>query len=118
MQNNSTSMAVAQDDEVDARTRRAAEQVMQVIPDDPKVSHDDDLFMVVSGSGSTYGVHMEDGNCTCPDHVQRQNKCKHIRRVEFETGQETVPAGLETDEMMGYHTDAEVRQAASDGGHK
>lgn len=50
------------------------------------------LVPSMSGNGK-YTVDLNSGlfpTCTCPDHEQRQCKCKHIFAVEFASKRETV----------------------------
>ena len=44
----------------------------------------DGLYEVESASDHTYLVDLEAGRCTCPDHVFRKTRCKHVRRVALE----------------------------------
>ncbi|QLD89600.1 hypothetical protein HWV07_11385 [Natronomonas salina] len=45
-----------------------------------------------SESGNTYRVDVALGECTCPDQQRASTeRCKHIRRVELEIQQRTVP---------------------------
>jgi hypothetical protein len=54
----------------------------------------DGLYEVESASDHTYLVDLEAGRCTCPDHVFRGARCKHIRRVAIEiTEGRTPPPG-------------------------
>lgn len=54
----------------------------------------DGLYEVESASDNTYLVDLESGRCTCPDHVFRSARCKHIRRVAIEiTHGRTPPPG-------------------------
>ncbi len=54
----------------------------------------DGLYEVESASGHTYLVDLEGGRCTCPDHVFREARCKHIRRIAIEiTEGRTPPPG-------------------------
>lgn len=51
----------------------------------------DGLYEVESASGSTYLVDLEAGRCTCPDHIFRGVRCKHVRRVAIEVTEGLVP---------------------------
>ena len=51
----------------------------------------DGLYEVESASDSTYLVDLEAGRCTCPDHVFRGVRCKHVRRVAIEITEGLVP---------------------------
>lgn len=54
----------------------------------------DGLYEVESASDHTYLVDLEAGRCTCPDHVFREARCKHVRRVAIEiTEGRTPPPG-------------------------
>lgn len=73
---------------LDERSRRARTEPMSVL------ALGDGLYEVESGSGGTYLVDMNAGRCTCPDHVFREARCKHIRRVAIEiTEGRTPPPG-------------------------
>lgn len=65
---------------IDERTLRALLEYMTVIEDS------DDAYRVVSESGSEYRVDLTERTCSCPDHQHRGVACKHLRRVEFMTG--------------------------------
>ncbi len=54
----------------------------------------DGLYEIESASDHTYLVDLEAGRCTCPDHVFRGARCKHVRRVAIEiTEGRTPPPG-------------------------
>lgn len=72
---------------------RALTEYLTVIPDAPG------MYEVVSHSGSTYTVDGRDGACTCPDHEYRDRRCKHIARVELETGRKAIPAWVDPDDL-------------------
>jgi hypothetical protein len=84
---------------------RALTQFLTVLEDVGRARDAEDLFIVVSESGSEYLVDIREGACECPDHEYRGRKCKHIRRVEFATGCRPVPAGIAVDEQLGMHLD-------------
>lgn len=70
------------------RSRRARTEPMSVLP------LGDGLYEVESASDHTYLVDLESGRCTCPDHVFRDVRCKHVRRVAIEiTEGRTPPPG-------------------------
>ena len=54
-----------------------------MLADVGQVKGADDLFPVVSQSGTEYLVDRREGGCTCPDHEHRGVRCKHLRRVAF-----------------------------------
>ena len=75
-------------DRLEERSRRARIEPMSVL------ALGDGLYEIESASDSTYLVDLEGGRCTCPDHVFRDARCKHIRRVAIEiTEGRTPPPG-------------------------
>lgn len=48
-------------------------------------------YTVTSHSGATYLVDLPNGDCTCPDHEIRGERCKHLRRVAIEVTEGRVP---------------------------
>ena len=48
-------------------------------------------YAVESQSGATYVVNLPHGECTCPDHEIRGERCKHARRVAIEINERRVP---------------------------
>ena len=59
-----------------ARTRRAREEVEQVVQSGA-------LWLVEGSDGAVYHVDADEGTCDCPDHLYRGERCKHIRAVEL-----------------------------------
>lgn len=55
------------------------------------VQLDDGRYTVNSESGATYVVDLSSGRCTCPDHVIRDERCKHLRRVAIEINIGSLP---------------------------
>jgi len=49
-------------------------------------------YDVENGAGRTYRVDLPDGDCTCPDHRIRGERCKHLRRVAIEVTRGRIPA--------------------------
>ncbi|QFU82030.1 SWIM zinc finger family protein [Natronorubrum aibiense] len=83
-----TPLPVPSGDRLEERSRRARTEPMSVLP------LGDGLYEVESASDHTYLVDLEGGRCTCPDHVFRNARCKHIRRVAIEiTEGRTPPPG-------------------------
>jgi hypothetical protein len=76
---------------INSRTERALTQYLTVLADVGQVKGADDLFLVVSQSGTEYLVDRREGRCTCPDHEHRGVRCKHLWRVAFATSDEPVP---------------------------
>lgn len=66
-------------DGIDARDRRALTEAMFVRETAP------DLYTVRTDGGE-YVVDTREPACTCPDFQYRERRCKHVRRVELETG--------------------------------
>lgn len=100
------------------RDRRALEQYLTVLDRVGRVRGADDLFLVVSESGSEYIVDLREGACECDDHQYRGIKCKHARRVEFATGRRQIPAAadIDIDDQLGDHVRGGPRLAMPDGG--
>ena len=89
---------------LDRRDELALTQYLTVLDDLPAVTGDDDRYVVVSESGAEYVVDIGEGACTCPDYRYRGGRCKHIRRVEFATGERAIPAGVDgVDPDLGRH---------------
>lgn len=76
---------------VDARTMRAATEVMTVFEEA------DGVFEVITESGNSYTVELEEPACTCPDFEYRDVRCKHIRHVELRAGK--IDVGKVRDEL-------------------
>ncbi|SNZ15642.1 SWIM zinc finger [Natronoarchaeum philippinense] len=70
---------------VDERTRRAFTERMRV------TAIGGGTYEVDSQSGHSYLVDLEGGRCTCPDHVYRGERCKHLRRVAIDVSEGRVP---------------------------
>ncbi|MFC6906868.1 hypothetical protein [Halalkalicoccus tibetensis] len=85
--------------DLDARDVRALTDCMTVLGDQGRVRGVPGLYEVVSASGSTYLVDVDQGVCECPDHEHRGAHCKHLRRVEVATGARTIPAWIADDEL-------------------
>ena len=103
--------------DVEPRTERAMTEYLTVLYDVDRVRGADDLYLVVSQSGSEYLVDSRQSRCTCPDHEYRDVRCKHLRRVAFATGEIPIPADVDgVDPSIGEHTDARPVVAVADGG--
>jgi hypothetical protein len=103
--------------ELDERDVRALEQYLTVLDDTGRANAADSLYLVVSQSGAEYLVDTRAGRCECPDHEYRNIRCKHLRRVAFATGEESIPDGVEgVDPQLGEHVDGEPQAVATDGG--
>jgi len=99
--------------DLDKRSVRALTECMSTLP------KGGDIYEVVSESGKSYAVDMQEGRCSCSDHKHRGVRCKHLRRVAYATGSESIPAWADTDAvdpLLGKHLDGTPRQAAADGG--
>lgn len=72
---------------VDPRTRRARIENMLVA-----LRKTGGIYTVRGESGNTYRVDIATEECTCPDQQKTATKrCKHLRRVEMEIRNRTVP---------------------------
>lgn len=104
------------------RAVRALTEKMTVLPDTGRVKGADDLFLVVSESGSEYLVDTREGRCDCPDaqyNLEPEERCKHERRVRYATGETPIPAWTDTDAIdshLGLQTARSPIRAATDGG--
>jgi hypothetical protein len=77
----------------DAERRALTERILVLPPRlAPRQDSRSGLFHAIGESGGSYTVDPALGSCTCPDAKYRDRKCKHLRRVEFETGERPVPA--------------------------
>ena len=84
------------------------------------------IYSVTTESGSEYRVDGRDKVCDCADFTYRDDveRCKHIRRVEFATGEREIPSWVdhtEVDPYIGEHVDnqqssANEQMAVADGG--
>lgn len=71
----------------DPRTERARTEDMVVA-----LRRSGGIYTVRGESGTTYRVDICTTDCTCPDQQRRSvERCKHIRRVELELRNRTVP---------------------------
>ena len=107
------------DHDLDERDVRALTECMTVLADIGAAAGADDMYVVTTESGRSYTVDVRHGMCGCPDAEQRdpEGGCKHVRRVEFATGERPLPAWVSLDaidEQLGTHVDG-PRQAATDG---
>lgn len=80
------------------RTRRALTENMDV-----QFAEKGPIYDVLSESGNTYEVDIDEGHCSCPDWQKRgdilgRKGCKHLRRTNLEvaTGQVPQPNGTFT----------------------
>jgi len=69
--------------DLNRRTVRAIDEYMTVLEGEGPHS-----YAVYSQSGQCYEIDGATGTCSCPDHQQRDLKCKHLQRVHLETAQE------------------------------
>lgn len=76
---------LAETEETDPRSQRARAERMSVTP------LGGGLYEVESQSDNTYFVDLLGGRCTCPDHMMRGVRCKHLRRVAIEINEGRVP---------------------------
>ncbi|WP_248908007.1 SWIM zinc finger family protein [Halocatena marina] len=52
----------------------------------------DGEYVVFGQGGTIYDVDLTAGQCSCPDHTYRGERCKHIRRVALEITGGRIPA--------------------------
>ncbi|MDG5758486.1 SWIM zinc finger domain-containing protein [Natronococcus sp. A-GB1] len=78
-------LPVPSDDGLEERSRRARTEPMSVR------ALGEGLYEVESATDQTYLVDLEGGRCTCPDHVFRGVRCKHVRRVAIEINEGRTP---------------------------
>lgn len=91
--------------DIENRDARALTQYLTVIPIEGT-----GMYEVTSESGREYIVDLQETRCTCKDHEFRRVRCKHIRRVEFETGARELPAWINEDALpcdFRAHVDAD-----------
>lgn len=75
------------DSTLDPRTQRARSEDMQVA-----LRKAGGIYSVRGASGNVYSVDIAKKDCSCPDSQKRgTERCKHLRRVEMEIWQRTVP---------------------------
>lgn len=79
------SLSTPEGENLDARSWRARNERMAVTPLGGGV------YEVASQSDNTYLVDLIDGRCTCPDHMYRGQRCKHVRRVAIEINEGRTP---------------------------
>lgn len=70
---------------LDPRAVRAWTEPMAVVP------LGSGRYAVESGSDSRYVVDLPAGDCDCPDHTFRDERCKHLRRVSIEISRGELP---------------------------
>jgi hypothetical protein len=110
--------------DINKRLRRALEQPLSVLSTDgTPIQGDASIVSVVSHSGEEYTVDVREGRCDCPDatyNLDNDSKCKHQFRAEIALGRTPVPVraaeSIDVDGLLGSHTDASLKFAASDGG--
>lgn len=104
------------------RAVRALTEKMTVLPETGRVKGADDLYLVVSESGSEYLVDTREGRCDCPDahyNLESDERCKHERRVHYATGETAIPMWADTDAIdshLGLQTARSPVRAVTDGG--
>jgi len=96
--------------------RRALTEHILVLP--PRLSPRYDvlsgLYHVVGESGAEYVTDPIEESCTCPDAKYRDRVCKHVRRVQFETGARSVPAWVDADDVPQFRRFLDARAPAAD----
>ena len=118
----SESSATADRTDLSKRAVRALTEKMTVLPDTGRAKGADDLYLVVSQSGSEYLVDVRESRCDCPDAVHNLDateQCKHERRVGYASGEIPIPEWVNVgaiDSQIGVHTEMNLVRAATDGG--
>jgi hypothetical protein len=107
--------------DLEPRTVRGLTEYLTVLGDIGRARGADDLYLVVSQSGSEYLVDARDDVCECPDYEYRtpDGGCKHIRRVRYATGEHPIPTGLAPtalDSHLGQHVAGTPHVAIPSGG--
>ncbi|MFC3959006.1 SWIM zinc finger family protein [Halovivax cerinus] len=77
-------LSVPRADRLDERSRRARTEPMAVM------ALGDGLYEVET-EDTTYLVDVASGRCSCPDHIFRGARCKHVRRVAIEITEGLAP---------------------------
>lgn len=121
MSNNVTEASESIDGDLDERDVRALTEYLTVLEDIDRARGAEDVYLVVSQSGSEYLVDLRFKSCECPDSTHRnpEGGCKHVRRAEIATGQRPLPAWVDLDDVageLGEHVTTEQPVAATDGG--
>lgn len=76
----------------------------------------DDTYLVDT-EHSTYVVDLDGRSCTCPDHVVRGARCKHLRRVAIEVNEGLVPPPGKRDGACAVCGDRVFVPVGTDGSH-
>jgi len=96
--------------------RRALTEHILVLP--PRLSPRYDvltgLFHTIGESGAGYVTDPIEESCTCPDAKYRDRVCKHVRRVQFETGERPVPAWTDVGAIPQFRRFVDARAPAAD----
>jgi hypothetical protein len=101
---------------LDDRDVRALTEYMTVLESSPTLPDAPGMYAVVSASGSEYHVDARHSRCECDDSEYRDVRCKHIRRVEYETGRCPLPAWIDSDDLpqdFALHVDGGPIQAGN-----
>jgi len=84
--------------DLEPRTERALTECMTVLPNAPGMYE-----VVGENENETYTVDLRAPACSCKDFEFRAGKdfdpddgCKHIRRARFATGEQPIPAGVDS----------------------
>lgn len=97
---------------------RALTEYLTVLPDYDRARGADELFVVVSHSGSEYLVDARGGACECPDAQYRDRTCKHLWRVRYATGRDVIPGWVDVEKInstLGQHVAGEPRIMTASG---
>jgi hypothetical protein len=94
---------------LDNRDIRALGEYLTVLADHGPAADADDLYYVVGENGGSYLVDVREQSCECPDafHRDPEGGCKHVRRVQFATGEREIPACIDaTGDLTVYGEDS------------
>lgn len=79
------------EEQLGGRAQRARTEQMVVIPQTSADGDATGVYRVHKDDGATYVVNLRDPECGCPDHQQRENRCKHLRRVAMAVNETALP---------------------------
>lgn len=93
--------------DLEQRDIRALTECMTALPEGGSV-----YTVIGESGGGEYRVDAQTGRCTCPDaqyNLTDSEQCKHVVRVEYATGQRTIPTWADRDAIdgqLGEHVEA------------
>jgi hypothetical protein len=102
------------------RDVRALTEALTALDSIGDVRGADEMYHVVSHSGTQYTVDARSGACSCPDaeyNLAPDERCKHALRVAYATGEKAIPAWVDPtdiDDQLGQHVDGHPRFAGAE----